>query len=258
MLLDPSLLWAPPKYMKCVCTHPAVLAQAPLWRRRARRRWSTRRWNPRCSWSPNTNTHTDPPPGAGITLEKAGATAVVPETLEPSLQLAAAVLSELNMTEDDVADTIKSFRKAHLADLQVGRCQYEGFFLWRSNPRVLRKPGPVPPRASAARRTWRTCRRAGVRDALACLLQPATPLFAYIYGYGPQAPHQLPHPHTAAPHPTLPHPAPPRPTQQLAESSGSSLGYGSAAPAKKEAEEGGAAGVAGNGTQEAAAPSLAG
>ena len=32
---------------------------------------------------------------AGVMLEKAGATAVVPEVLEPSLQLAAAVLSQV-------------------------------------------------------------------------------------------------------------------------------------------------------------------
>lgn len=34
-------------------------------------------------------------PTAGVMLEKAGATAVVPEILEPSLQLAAAVLSQV-------------------------------------------------------------------------------------------------------------------------------------------------------------------
>lgn len=56
---------------------------------------------------------------AGIMLEKAGATAVVPEVLEPSLQLAAAVLSELNVPEDEVAETIRSFRKNHLSELQM-------------------------------------------------------------------------------------------------------------------------------------------
>ena len=56
---------------------------------------------------------------AGIMLEKAGATAVVPEVLEPSLQLAAAVLSELNVPEDEVAETIRSFRKGHLSELQM-------------------------------------------------------------------------------------------------------------------------------------------
>jgi monovalent cation:proton antiporter-2 (CPA2) family protein len=56
---------------------------------------------------------------AGIMLEKAGATAVVPEVLEPSLQLGAAVLSELNIPEDEVAETIRSFRKNHLSELQM-------------------------------------------------------------------------------------------------------------------------------------------
>jgi len=56
---------------------------------------------------------------AGIMLERAGATAVVPEVLEPSLQLAAAVLSELNVPEDEVADTIRTFRKTHLSELQM-------------------------------------------------------------------------------------------------------------------------------------------
>lgn len=56
---------------------------------------------------------------AGIMLEKAGATAVVPEVLEPSLQLGAAVLSELNISEDDVAETIRTFRKNHLSELQM-------------------------------------------------------------------------------------------------------------------------------------------
>jgi monovalent cation:proton antiporter-2 (CPA2) family protein len=56
---------------------------------------------------------------AGIMLERAGATAVVPEVLEPSLQLAAAVLSELNVHEDEVAETIRAFRKTHLSELQM-------------------------------------------------------------------------------------------------------------------------------------------
>lgn len=54
----------------------------------------------------------------GILLEKAGATAVVPETLEPALQLAAATLTALDFAEDDVAETIRAFRKTHLAQLQ--------------------------------------------------------------------------------------------------------------------------------------------
>ncbi|KAA6420736.1 MAG: K(+) efflux antiporter chloroplastic-like [Trebouxia sp. A1-2] len=55
----------------------------------------------------------------GINLEKAGATAVVPETLEPSLQLASAVLSQLNMPQDEVAHAIQAFRRSHVSELQV-------------------------------------------------------------------------------------------------------------------------------------------
>ena len=50
---------------------------------------------------------------------QAGATAVVPETLEPSLQLAAAVLSQLNLPSDEVAQAIQGFRKNHVAELQA-------------------------------------------------------------------------------------------------------------------------------------------
>lgn len=52
-------------------------------------------------------------------LGQAGATAVVPETLEPSLQLASAVLSQLNMPSDEVAQAVQNFRKNHVAELQV-------------------------------------------------------------------------------------------------------------------------------------------
>ncbi|GBF95422.1 K(+) efflux antiporter chloroplastic-like [Raphidocelis subcapitata] len=54
----------------------------------------------------------------GLNLEKAGATVVVPETLEPSLQLAAAVLSELNLPDEEVTATVNQFRKKHLSELQ--------------------------------------------------------------------------------------------------------------------------------------------
>ncbi|KAL6766161.1 hypothetical protein ACKKBG_A34940 [Auxenochlorella protothecoides x Auxenochlorella symbiontica] len=54
----------------------------------------------------------------GLQLEKAGATAVVPETLEPSLQLAAAVLTELDIPEGDVAEAIRDLRRTHLSELQ--------------------------------------------------------------------------------------------------------------------------------------------
>ena len=56
---------------------------------------------------------------AGIMLEKAGATAVVPETLEPSLQLGAAVLSVLNKPDSEVQDIIKNFRKNHVKELSM-------------------------------------------------------------------------------------------------------------------------------------------
>lgn len=50
---------------------------------------------------------------------QAGATAVVPETLEPSLQLASAVLSQLNMPQEEVAHAIQAFRRSHISELQV-------------------------------------------------------------------------------------------------------------------------------------------
>eukprot|EP00898_Chlorokybus_atmophyticus_P005457 jgi/Chlat1/5912/Chrsp4S06407 len=53
----------------------------------------------------------------GLILEKAGATAVVPETLEPSLQLAAAVLKEVDLPEDEIAAAINDFRRRHLSEL---------------------------------------------------------------------------------------------------------------------------------------------
>ncbi|KAI5066344.1 hypothetical protein GOP47_0018968 [Adiantum capillus-veneris] len=53
----------------------------------------------------------------GINLEKAGATAVVPETLEPSLQLAAAVLAQAKLPASEIAATIDEFRTKHLSEL---------------------------------------------------------------------------------------------------------------------------------------------
>lgn len=52
-------------------------------------------------------------------LVQAGATAVVPETLEPSLQLASAVLTQLNIGSDEVAQAITDFRKTHVSELRV-------------------------------------------------------------------------------------------------------------------------------------------
>lgn len=47
----------------------------------------------------------------GVSLQKLGATVVVPEMLEPSLQLAAAVLAnEFAWGTGDVADCLDNFR----------------------------------------------------------------------------------------------------------------------------------------------------
>ena len=54
----------------------------------------------------------------GLKLEKAGATACVPETLEPSLQLAAAVLQQLDLPPDDVVTAIDSFRRRNISELR--------------------------------------------------------------------------------------------------------------------------------------------
>lgn len=53
----------------------------------------------------------------GLILEKAGAKAVVPEALEPSLQLAAACLREQKMTPNDITIAIDSYRRSHLKSL---------------------------------------------------------------------------------------------------------------------------------------------
>ncbi|GJW47929.1 K(+) efflux antiporter 2, chloroplastic-like protein, partial [Tanacetum coccineum] len=57
----------------------------------------------------------------GLNLEKAGATAVVPETLEPSLQLAAAVLAQAKLPMSEIAATINEFRSRHLSELTESR-----------------------------------------------------------------------------------------------------------------------------------------
>ncbi|CAD6259014.1 unnamed protein product [Miscanthus lutarioriparius] len=53
----------------------------------------------------------------GVNLEKAGAMAVVPETLEPSLQLAAAVLAQAKFPMSEIQETISEFRNRHLSEL---------------------------------------------------------------------------------------------------------------------------------------------
>ncbi|DBA78616.1 TPA: K(+) efflux antiporter 1, chloroplastic [Trebouxia sp. C0004] len=52
-------------------------------------------------------------------MPQAEATAVVPETLEPSLQLVSAVLSQLNLPQDEVAHAIEAFRRNHVSKLQT-------------------------------------------------------------------------------------------------------------------------------------------
>ncbi|KAL5565605.1 hypothetical protein UlMin_028769 [Ulmus minor] len=75
----------------------------------------------------------------GLNLEKAGATAVVPETLEPSLQLAAAVLAQAKLPTSEIASTINEFRSRHLAEL-TELCQTTGSSLGYGFSRVMSKP----------------------------------------------------------------------------------------------------------------------
>eukprot|EP00798_Chlamydomonas_sp_ICE-L_P016263 gene16263-22441_t len=56
---------------------------------------------------------------AAVNLEKAGATAVVPEILEPSLQLVAAAMSTMNFTSDDLFRVISEYRKRHTKELNM-------------------------------------------------------------------------------------------------------------------------------------------
>jgi monovalent cation:proton antiporter-2 (CPA2) family protein len=55
----------------------------------------------------------------GLELEKAGAKAVVPETLEPSLQLASCILSEMDMSNDDISVAVDNFRRSHMGELSL-------------------------------------------------------------------------------------------------------------------------------------------
>ena len=81
---------------------------------------------------------------------QAGATAVVPETLEPGLQLASAVLSNLNMPPDDVQEAIQSFRRNHLMELQVQPLRFLSLCLcWPSPTCVVH--------ASGAGKRWLFC-----------------------------------------------------------------------------------------------------
>ncbi|KAG1361284.1 K(+) efflux antiporter 2, chloroplastic [Cocos nucifera] len=77
----------------------------------------------------------------GINLEKAGATAVVPETLEPSLQLAAAVLAQTKLPMSEIAATINEYRTRHLSEL-TELCETSGSSLGYGFSRVMSKPKP--------------------------------------------------------------------------------------------------------------------
>ncbi|XP_073281802.1 K(+) efflux antiporter 2, chloroplastic-like isoform X2 [Primulina huaijiensis] len=78
----------------------------------------------------------------GLNLEKAGATAVVPETLEPSLQLAAAVLAQAKLQTSEIAAAINEFRSRHLSEL-TELCEASGSSLGYGFTRVS-KPKPQP------------------------------------------------------------------------------------------------------------------
>ncbi|XP_043715854.1 K(+) efflux antiporter 2, chloroplastic-like [Telopea speciosissima] len=75
----------------------------------------------------------------GLNLEKAGATAVVPETLEPSLQLAAAVLAQAKLPMSEIAATINEFRTRHLSEL-TEFCEARGSSLGYGFSRIMSKP----------------------------------------------------------------------------------------------------------------------
>lgn len=82
--------------------------------------------------------------GHGINLEKAGATAVVPETLEPSLQLAAAVLAQAKLPTSEIAAAINEFRTRHLSELSE-LCETSGSSLGYGFSSVMLKPkAPAP------------------------------------------------------------------------------------------------------------------
>ncbi|XP_009347856.2 K(+) efflux antiporter 2, chloroplastic [Pyrus x bretschneideri] len=80
----------------------------------------------------------------GLNLEKAGATAVVPETLEPSLQLAAAVLAQAKLPMSEIASTINAYRSRHLAEL-TELCETSGSSLGYGFSRMMSKPKTPTP-----------------------------------------------------------------------------------------------------------------
>ncbi|GMP43265.1 hypothetical protein CsSME_00012697 [Camellia sinensis var. sinensis] len=79
----------------------------------------------------------------GLNLEKAGATAVVPETLEPSLQLAAAVLAQAKLPMSEIAATINEFRSRHLSEL-TELSEASGSSLGYGYSQIMSKPKSQP------------------------------------------------------------------------------------------------------------------
>ncbi|KAK9076414.1 hypothetical protein SSX86_004748 [Deinandra increscens subsp. villosa] len=75
----------------------------------------------------------------GLNLEKAGATAVVPETLEPSLQLASALLAQAKLPMSEIASTINEFRSRHLSEL-TELSEASGSSLGYGYSRIMSKP----------------------------------------------------------------------------------------------------------------------
>ncbi|KAL8208049.1 hypothetical protein R6Q57_007461 [Mikania cordata] len=75
----------------------------------------------------------------GLNLEKAGATAVVPETLEPSLQLASAVLAQAKLPMSEIAAAINEFRSRHLSEL-TELSETSGSSLGYGFSRIMSKP----------------------------------------------------------------------------------------------------------------------
>ncbi|KAI8545158.1 hypothetical protein RHMOL_Rhmol07G0020600 [Rhododendron molle] len=88
----------------------------------------------------------------GLNLEKAGATAVVPETLEPSLQLAAAVLAQAKLPMSEIAATINDYRSRHLSEL-TELCEISGGSLGYGYSRVMIKPKAQPSDSSEENQT---------------------------------------------------------------------------------------------------------
>jgi Kef-type K+ transport system membrane component KefB len=79
----------------------------------------------------------------GMSLEKAGATAVVPETLEPSLQLAAAILAQAKLPPSEIAAAIDEFRSNHLSEL-TELSEASGSSLGYGITRTKPKPKLIP------------------------------------------------------------------------------------------------------------------